>query len=198
MTDPDIPSPNAPTASPAPARRPPLARSLFNRPNIHEGILAQIPLQTRGKLYVSPMPFGPYDRYNRLLRMYRRHRIRRAVVLLTDDEIRRKARRNLCKAYAAAGIETLHHPIADWTSPGQDVISRLIPELARLLHYENVVIHCNAGVGRTGIVTACLVKYLTHCTGEEALAFVKQYMQIRITTEQTLLLLKWSAAMESP
>lgn len=164
---------------------------------IEEGIFAQIPLKTKGQLYVSPMPFGPYDRHNRLLKMYRHHRIKQAVVLVTDDEIQRKARRDLFKTYQDAHIDVLHHPIMDLTSPSRAGISALVPKVARSLHYHNVVIHCNAGVGRTGIVTACIVKHLTQCSGDEALAFIKKHMHIRITAEQKRLVLQWSATADA-
>jgi hypothetical protein len=41
--------------------------------NPDEGIFRRIPLQSSRHLYTSPMPFGAYDRENRLIKVYKRH-----------------------------------------------------------------------------------------------------------------------------
>ncbi|MBT3286643.1 MAG: hypothetical protein HN380_04790, partial [Victivallales bacterium] len=40
------------------------------------GVFVRTPMAGPGALYASPMPYGPYDRLNRVLRNYRRNRIK--------------------------------------------------------------------------------------------------------------------------
>lgn len=36
---------------------------------------------------------------------------------------------------------------------------------------KDVLIHCKGGVGRTGLAVACLIKFVSHCSGKDALEF---------------------------
>ncbi|MDA0991428.1 MAG: hypothetical protein O3A51_11840 [Verrucomicrobia bacterium] len=159
---------------------------------IQEGVFAEIPLGCRGKLYVSPMPYGPYDRFNRLLKIYRGHGVRRVAMLVSADEAARKSRRDLFTLYAAAGIGVIHYPIADLTAPTSHGIDELLTAIQEALSRHHVAMHCNAGVGRTGVVAACLVQRINGSTGEAALAYVQRYMQINMTDEQRRFVLVWA------
>lgn len=41
----------------------------------------------KGRLYVTPMPYGPYDVHNRAMEYIRKYNISHVVILLTDEEI---------------------------------------------------------------------------------------------------------------
>lgn len=152
----------------------------------------QIPLDVRGRLYVSPMPYGPYDPFNRLMKTYRRHRVSRVVVLVTDSELKRKAKRDLFKLYDRHGIRVLHAPFADMTAPTYGVVRRLVPKMtAHLNSGQHLAVHCNAGVGRTGVVISCLVKRLHDMDGPSAVAFVTNQMMIQMTEEQKRFVDQW-------
>ena len=77
----------------------------------------RIPLDVKGHLYISPMPYGPYDRGNTLMKIYLKHKIDYAILLVTDAELEKKAKRDLLAAYKKNGIGTIRYPIADYTSP---------------------------------------------------------------------------------
>lgn len=57
--------------------------------NTH-GIFRQVPLTVKGRLYVSPMPFGAYDTGNRVLKLYKENKINHVFLIATDEEIRKK------------------------------------------------------------------------------------------------------------
>ncbi len=145
----------------------------------------QIPLpEVKGRLYVSPMPFGPYDTANAVFKEYVRARIDRVVPLVTDAEIERKAKRDPFKAYEKQGMKVTRIPFADLTAPVLAEIQDVMGELLECLQRERIVVHCNAGVGRTGVMASCMIRGLRHCTGEEAVMTAKQFMQTDLTSEQ--------------
>lgn len=153
-----------------------------------------LPLSVRGKLFVSPMPYGPYDPFNQLIRKYRRHRVSLAVVLVTQEEMERKSKRNLFELYRHEGIEIRHTPMKDMTAPSLPIIQNLMPDLVHRLNLgKNIAVHCNAGVGRTGVVAGCLVRELEGLDGGAAIQFITEHMMIQMTDEQKRFVRNWSA-----
>ncbi len=156
------------------------------------GIFVRIPLECPGSLYASPMPFGPYDRFNRVLGNYRRNRVKTVVVLVTREEIEKKCRRDLFAAYAKHGIAVLHNPVPDLTSPSHGMVSQLVDAMQeRLLDGGRIAVHCNAGVGRTSVVLACVVKRLLRLDGKAAANYVREYLHVNLTDEQQRFITAW-------
>jgi len=60
-----------------------------------DGVFRRIPLLSSGQLFASPMPFGAYDRGNRILKIYKRKGIDHVIMLVTEEELEEKARRDL-------------------------------------------------------------------------------------------------------
>lgn len=79
--------------------------------------------------------------------------------LLTADEERDLNLRDESKEVRARGLDFLSFPIADRQVPTSE--TRLGETLERLHRFlsagKNVVVHCRQGVGRTGLVAACLL-----------------------------------------
>lgn len=145
----------------------------------------QIPLDVKGKLFVSPMPFGPYDPGNTLLKTYRQHKIEFVVMLVTDVELAKKAKRDVLAVYKKNNMEPIRFPIADYTSPELYAFSKTVDQIACYLRAgAHVSVHCNAGVGRTGVMTCCIVRDIMKLSADGAIAYVKQYMQTNMTDEQ--------------
>lgn len=90
------------------------------------------------------------------------------VCLLSDSEA---ARWGVPSAYEGK-FETLHLPIRDRTLPEPEGLARALDAVeAATDRGEGAVVHCNAGLGRTGVVGAgWLVRAADHAPGEAVAA----------------------------
>lgn len=149
----------------------------------------RIPLDVKGKLYVSPMPYGPYDSGNALIKVYKQHRIAYAIILVTDVEMEKKAKRDLLAVYKKNHIEPIRFPIADYTSPELHAFSKTVDQVAGYLRAgAHMAVHCNAGVGRTGVMTCCIVRDVNGWNSGEAIEYVRQFTHLNMTDEQKRLI----------
>jgi nicotinamide-nucleotide amidase len=151
----------------------------------------RIPLDVPGELFVSPMPYGRYDS-QRVFRHFKQEEIQRVVILLSDQEIKKRCRRDLKKLYRKHRMAITQFPMVDFLQPGHGDMDQLIPELAdRLRQGERIVVHCHAGVGRSSVVVACLAAVIQQMRIEEAIQHVKSHMETNITVEQKQFISGW-------
>lgn len=158
------------------------------------GIFREIPLRVRGQLFVSPMPYGAYDTDNRVLKLYKDNRITHVFIIATDDEIKKKARKDIKKAYEYIGATYSQLAVPDMTAPSLEEMQALVKEAIRHLKSSRIAVHCHAGVGRTSTFACCIVQKLTGMTAAKTIAYVKKHMEVNMTTEQEAVVKKFAAA----
>ncbi|ELR21186.1 dual specificity protein phosphatase [Acanthamoeba castellanii str. Neff] len=96
------------------------------------------------------------------------------VSLLEDFEYSHMQIEHLFATCREHGIEVIHYPIVDGETPVslEDTHAVVSKMQAHLEAGRNVVVHCKAGLGRTGLITGCCLKALG-VSGEEALERVQ-------------------------
>jgi atypical dual specificity phosphatase len=89
-------------------------------------------------------------------------------------------------ACAAAGLDWEYFPIAEFDVPADEPgFHRLVERLlARLARGQALAAHCWAGVGRTGLLLACLLGRLQQLPGEEAIRRLRLLRPALETPEQ--------------
>jgi protein-tyrosine phosphatase len=140
--------------------------------------LIELPLGLAGSFFRSPMPFGPYDPMEEVWPAYQREDVELVVVLVEPQEYLVHAGGDLPALYHRAGMDVIQFPILDFSTPSDvDAFDRTLDRIeAALREGRNVVAHCLAGVGRTGLVAACLAKRLLHLSGVQAIAWVREHI----------------------
>jgi hypothetical protein len=136
--------------------------------------LTEIPFGLPGRIFRSPMPFSPYDPWRDALVVFRQHDISLIVLLAEPEECYYVTGRDLPAVYRQAGFQVLHLPIPDGGVPSRDELAALVTAISqRAQAGHHVVIHCYAGIGRTGLVLAARAKSLLGLSGDAAITWVR-------------------------
>ncbi|CAJ1033624.1 Cyclin-dependent kinase inhibitor 3 (CDKN3)/Protein-tyrosine phosphatase [Leishmania shawi] len=73
------------------------------------------------------------------------------------------------------GISYYEFPWPDMTTPQQDVVLRSVQVMDYHIKQKGkVLVHCHAGLGRTGLMIACYYVYSQHIPSHEAIALVRK------------------------
>ena len=97
------------------------------------------------------------------------------VLLARDEECLHKTGGHLRALYLKAGFQVLYLPIPDFGVPTQADLEQAVQHtIAYAQAGHHVVIHCSAGIGRTGLFTAYLAKRWLGLSGAEALQWVRR------------------------
>jgi protein-tyrosine phosphatase len=137
------------------------------------------------------MPFGRYDLHGEVYEQFREEHIAVVVLLASDDECRHETGRDLHAFYLSEGLQVLYLPIADRDVPARDDLARVAESaFASAQAGHHTVIHCAAGIGRTGLFAAFLAKRYLGLSGPEALQWVRRYIPRAVETpaQQQLIL----------
>jgi hypothetical protein len=154
-------------------------------PSPDSGLLVELPLGLPGRVFRSPMPFGSFDPEGQVLRLYEQAGVRVVIVLAEGDEIAKKTGRDLLNDYATHNIEAVHLPFRDFSVPALTVLRQAVETVwSHAREGQNVAVHCNAGIGRTGMVMACLARQELGFSAVEAINWVRQYIPGAVETAE--------------
>ena len=140
-------------------------------------------------LYRSVMPNGCYDTNNKVINIWKKKQFDWIICLCKKGEFLRKAQDTQENVYSSIYSEykCINLPIENYKTP--DSFKHLLivlEELDRLLKEGNkCVIHCSAGVGRTGLLIAC---YLIYCGSsvEEAVKITRSNITPALENQEQL------------
>lgn len=136
-----------------------------------------IPFGFPGKVYRSALPYSAYDPDGALIQAYLGHDISNVVVLVRKSEAKQLTGRDLEGVYRKLGLKVLSLPIEDYGVPDMDEVRETVSGiLSRLRAGVNIAIHCHAGIGRTGMLVACLAKNGLGYSPEDSIQWVRQYI----------------------
>ncbi len=111
-----------------------------------------------GKLGMAARPRGG-DWLKDDVASWKRARIDTVLSLLTPDEVREMDLSEEAGEAKAQGLEFASFPIPDRQVPRSEVKwAEVLEKTSRtLLDGKNVLVHCRQGIGRSGLVAACLL-----------------------------------------
>jgi len=129
------------------------------------------------------------------LKIFKNHQIDIIVSLLETSELKLIGCDNLTKEIKLNNFVWFHFPITDFDIPTKNSLSELnllLSELEKFLKKEkNIIIHCKAGLGRTGTIASLLLTKLGLST-KNAVHYIRKYRQGSIdTNEQKNFVLNW-------
>lgn len=144
----------------------------------------ELPLSLPGRVFGSPMPFNDKDPYGKLLELYSREGIDVIVMLVDIEESIRETGYDLLNLYRQKGIDVIYFPISDFGIPErEDLITNLDRTFEKALDGKNILVHCNGGLGRTGMFLACFVKRALGLSGEQAISWVRERIPGAVETD---------------
>jgi protein-tyrosine phosphatase len=130
------------------------------------------------------MPFSRFDVEQSAYEEFRKNEIAVVVVLCEGHECEAQTGRDLLRQYAEEGYRVIHSPVPDFGVPeGEDFSRTLEDTLTHARAGRHVAIHCLAGVGRTGVFAACLARQALGLSGDDAIAWVRQYVPHAVSTD---------------
>ena len=131
------------------------------------------------------MPFGPYDLHSEVYDRWCEEQIALIVLLASDEECLHKTGCHLRALYLKAGFRVLYLPIPDFGIPTTDDLEQVVHHTITYAQAgQHIVIHCSAGIGRTGLFMAYLAKRCLGLSGTEALQWVRRYIPRAVETPE--------------
>jgi protein-tyrosine phosphatase len=147
--------------------------------------LTELPFGLPGRIFRSPMPFGPYDLHGEVYDQFCAEQIAVIVLLASDEECLHKTGCHLRALYLKEEFQVLYLPIPDFGVPTKDDLEQTVQQtIAHAQAGRHIAIHCSGGVGRTGLFMAYLAKRCLGLSGAEALQWVRRYIPRAVETSE--------------
>ena len=145
----------------------------------------QIPFNFPGNIFRSAMPYSSYDPNGDLIHKYKENNISVVVVLAGEGEALEITGKLLLEEYNKLDFEIISLPIHDYGIPE---IQELQKAICQVMQYsqngKSVVVHCHAGVGRTGLFMAGLAKIGMGLSPEESIRWVRRFIPGALEVEE--------------
>jgi len=146
--------------------------------------LTYLPYNLPGNIYRSPMPFGAFDKEGDTFEAFGWHDIDTVVMLNSDAEALARAGRSLRELYETKGFQVIQLPIADFDVPTLENLDHTLDAIeVEALQGRNLVIHCYAGLGRTGTAAALLARRNLGLGGQEAIDWIRNLVPGAVETK---------------
>jgi protein-tyrosine phosphatase len=147
--------------------------------------LTELPFHLPGRIFRSPMPFSVYDPRGDSLLQFKREKGSLIVLLAEEEECMERTGRNLKTLYLQEGFQVIHLPIPDLDVPSKEDLEEVVKKTVEHAQVgQNIVIHCHAGVGRTGLFVAYLAKQVLGLSSEEAIHWTRKYIPNAFDTDE--------------
>jgi protein-tyrosine phosphatase len=145
--------------------------------------LTELPFGFPGKVFGGPMPLqSGSDSIS--IKDLKEVDVNLVVNLSSREEYMDLTGQDLIKVYHDAGLDTLSLPISDFQAPGDREMDRA---LDKIIDYaasgRNVYVHCQAGIGRTGMLMACLAAQVYGFSGVRAIEWVRQFIPSAVESQ---------------
>jgi len=139
--------------------------------------LTELPFHLPGRIFRGPMPFSVYDPEGDSFLQFKREKGSLIVLLAEEEECMERAGKNLKSLYLLEGFQVLHLPIPDFDVPSKEDLEEAIKKTVEHARAgQNIVIHCHAGLGRTGLFVAYVAKRVLGLSSEEAILWTRKYI----------------------
>lgn len=147
--------------------------------------MVELPFGKSGQLFASAMPYSRYDPNQSLLGALQAYGVSRVIMLVSDAEASSATGLDLRRLYEQQGLQVLQMPVPDLQVPDRAALEDTLGAVGRALESgQRLVVHCHAGLGRTGLFAACLAKRLFGMPGSQALSWVRQYIPGAVETDE--------------
>jgi len=131
------------------------------------------------------MPFSVYDPRGDSLLQFKREKGSLIVLLAEEEECVIRTGLNLKSLYFKQGFQVLHLPIPDFDVPSKEDLEEAIKKTVEHAQAgQNILIHCHAGLGRTGLFVAYLAKRVLGLSSEEAIHWTRKYIPHALETDE--------------
>jgi protein-tyrosine phosphatase len=139
--------------------------------------LIELPFGLPGRIYRGRMPFSAKDPRGEIFSRMQELGISVVVLLAERNECLERCGHDLPAFYAQHSLEVIHLPIPDFSVPEPAALLQAVEAALQCVGTgKNIVVHCYAGYGRTGMFLACLARRVFQMTPEAAIMWVRDYV----------------------